>query len=164
VAFSDDIFFTHFTQRPIKTRDLRGSVVLLKHSQESQPSRLVVLSLLAVADSEDHGTFGLELTPVVFSNQLRPRFAKIGLETSVVCKFDTGPTFIDIDGPSCHPTECRHNQGVNLSSVIFAIFSVWTGPINTNTYQRPIPLFLNRYQRDRGYVLTRTRTNSNFKF
>lgn len=79
--------FTHFTQRPIKTRDLRGSVVLLKHSQESQPSRLVVLSLLAVADSEDHGTFGLELTPVVFSNQLRPSYISDPVVSKLVHSF-----------------------------------------------------------------------------
>ena len=51
------------------------------------------------------------------------RFAKMGLETSVVCRFDTGPIFIDTDGSTCHPPEYHHNQGVNLSSVIFAIFS-----------------------------------------
>jgi len=62
-----------------------------------------------------------------WAKQVRPwhnkRFAKMGLETSVVCRFDTGPTFIDTDRPTCHPPECHHNQGVNLSSVIFAIFS-----------------------------------------
>ena len=47
----------------------------------------------------------------------------MGLETSVVYIFDIGPTFIDIDGPTCHPPECHHNQGVNLSSVIFVVFS-----------------------------------------
>ena len=47
----------------------------------------------------------------------------MGLETSVVYRFDTEPIFIDIDGLTCHPPECYHNQGVNLSSVIFAIFS-----------------------------------------
>ena len=54
-------------------------------------------------------------------------FPVMGLETSVVYRFDTGPTFIDTDGPTCHPPECHHNQGVNLSSVIFAIFSVRDG-------------------------------------
>ena len=47
----------------------------------------------------------------------------MGLETSVVCRFDTEPTFINTDGPTCHPPECHHNQGVNLSSVIFVVFS-----------------------------------------
>ena len=51
------------------------------------------------------------------------RFAKIGLETSVVYRFDIRSTFINIDEPTCHPPECHHNQGINLSSVIFAIFS-----------------------------------------
>ena len=32
-------------------------------------------------------------------------------------------TFIDIDGSTYHPSKYRHNQGVNLSSVIFIIFS-----------------------------------------
>jgi len=44
------------------------------------------------------------------------------LETLVVCRFDTGPTFIDTDGPICHPPEC-HDQRVNVSSPIFAILS-----------------------------------------
>jgi len=61
---------------------------------------------------------------LALSKSLLPagRFAKLGLETSVVCRFDTGPTFIDTDGPTCHPPEWHHNQGVNLSSVIFIIF------------------------------------------
>ena len=55
-------------------------------------------------------------------------FPVMGLETSVVYRFDIGPTFIDTDGPACHPPECHHNQGVILSSVIFAIFSLVTSP------------------------------------
>ena len=50
------------------------------------------------------------------------RRSNVGLETSVVYRFDTGPTFIDTDGLTYHPPEYHHNQGVNLSSVIFAIF------------------------------------------
>jgi len=55
------------------------------------------------------------------------RFAKMGLEILVVCRFDTGLIFIDTDRPTCHPPECHHNQGVNFSSVIFAIFSLRFG-------------------------------------
>lgn len=50
------------------------------------------------------------------------RFAKIGLKTSVVYRFDTGPMFIDIDGSTCHPPECHRNQE-SIFHVIFAIFS-----------------------------------------
>ena len=35
---------------------------------------------------------------------------KMGLETLVVCRFDTGPTFIDIDGSICHPPEYQHES------------------------------------------------------
>ena len=51
------------------------------------------------------------------------RFDYLGLKTLAFDHVDTGPTFIDTDGPTCRPPECHHNQGLNLSSVVFAIFS-----------------------------------------
>ena len=39
------------------------------------------------------------------------------------CRFAIASTFIDTDGPICHPPEWQHNQGVNLLSTKYPIFS-----------------------------------------
>ena len=48
---------------------------------------------------------------------------KMGLETLVVCRFDTGPTFIDTNGPICHPPECQRDQIVVLESQFCNFFA-----------------------------------------
>jgi hypothetical protein len=34
----------------------------------------------------------------------------LGLETSAIRRFVTGPAFIDTDKPICHPPEWQHNR------------------------------------------------------
>lgn len=66
--------FTHFTQRHIKTKDLRG-----RYCSKTLTALSACGSFLTCGQREHHGAFGLavaagELTPVVFSNQLRPSY------------------------------------------------------------------------------------------